>query len=526
MHRCLGIVEMVHLICTFLLLDSARGTLAALARVCRFFEGPALDVLWSEQDTLRNLLYCMPMDLVKSFEYGMAALQLLRPIVADDWDRVSAYTQRVKHLLSSPGDFHHGPQSDAMGALSASCPEDYFFPNLRTLGWAYDQNFGHIRMLLCPSLERISIVCALHDTENNLSILPTIARKCPALKKFAISVNGNTAGSSRAISSFIRTVPTIENLRIEGAAMLDWTTVFAMADPPALRILDVSALPHIIPAAPPSSTPQFLALQSVSIGSSDVLPATQFLKMFGERPLAKFEVTIRQCVSADQTEAFHIALSAALSHPTLAVLRRATRVNSYLFGNSCIRPLLCFGNLKTVSITSPLGFTIDNSIVAQMAKAWPQIEDLVIESTTRYQRPNLTLECLDAFAQHCSQLRSLRLTLDGVALPSMEAARGYQRRLTSLHVGYSDVSSDTARVSGFLRALFPSLTQIVAATPIITFHDARRLQEMFTMPMRWRAVEYELKGVPVLPSVSPRRGEIPTTRSPAELLRLLQADAE
>jgi hypothetical protein len=38
-------------------------TLASLARTCRAFEGPALDVLWREIEGLRPLLCTMPSDL-------------------------------------------------------------------------------------------------------------------------------------------------------------------------------------------------------------------------------------------------------------------------------------------------------------------------------------------------------------------------------------------------------------------------------------------------------------------------------
>jgi len=71
-HRCLLIPEILGLVCEVLREDQTTGppneqlaTLAALARTCRAFEGPALDFLWREVSGLRLLLCVMPSDLFK-----------------------------------------------------------------------------------------------------------------------------------------------------------------------------------------------------------------------------------------------------------------------------------------------------------------------------------------------------------------------------------------------------------------------------------------------------------------------------
>ena len=68
-HRCLLVPELFGLVCGVLMHDYKTGpiqrsaTLASLARTCRAFEGPALDVLWREIEGLRPLLCTMPSDL-------------------------------------------------------------------------------------------------------------------------------------------------------------------------------------------------------------------------------------------------------------------------------------------------------------------------------------------------------------------------------------------------------------------------------------------------------------------------------
>ena len=68
-HRCLLVPELFSLVCELLTHDyemrpsQRSATLASLARTCRAFEGPALDVLWREVEELRPLLCTMPSDL-------------------------------------------------------------------------------------------------------------------------------------------------------------------------------------------------------------------------------------------------------------------------------------------------------------------------------------------------------------------------------------------------------------------------------------------------------------------------------
>jgi hypothetical protein len=42
-----------------------RATMAALARTCRAFKEPALDVLWEDIEELRPLLLCLPEGLIR-----------------------------------------------------------------------------------------------------------------------------------------------------------------------------------------------------------------------------------------------------------------------------------------------------------------------------------------------------------------------------------------------------------------------------------------------------------------------------
>ncbi|KAJ7682015.1 hypothetical protein DFH06DRAFT_285473 [Mycena polygramma] len=73
MHRSLQIPEVIAMICSQLkpipwIREAGERDLAVLARTCTFFHDAGLDALWSHQDTLMNLVRCMPADLWKVLE--------------------------------------------------------------------------------------------------------------------------------------------------------------------------------------------------------------------------------------------------------------------------------------------------------------------------------------------------------------------------------------------------------------------------------------------------------------------------
>ena len=63
MHHCLNVDEILRLVAYELVASEAEGTAAALARCCKTFEEPVLDVLWETQNQLTPLLKTFPRDV-------------------------------------------------------------------------------------------------------------------------------------------------------------------------------------------------------------------------------------------------------------------------------------------------------------------------------------------------------------------------------------------------------------------------------------------------------------------------------
>ncbi|KAJ7084560.1 hypothetical protein B0H15DRAFT_783708, partial [Mycena belliarum] len=117
----------------------SRSDLAALARTCKTFCGPALDVLWRSQTSLTPILSCFPEDLWDREDdpgqitnYQTIKQALRRPVAPGDWDRPSFYLSRIRSLTIfsfPPSVFAPG----IFGILRLTCPNSSFFPNLRRL---------------------------------------------------------------------------------------------------------------------------------------------------------------------------------------------------------------------------------------------------------------------------------------------------------------------------------------------------------------------------------------------------------
>ncbi|KAI0359274.1 hypothetical protein OH77DRAFT_1395502 [Trametes cingulata] len=125
MHRCLLLPDILQRILDILLIlpradfyggyqqfQDKNPSLARLARTCRRFLEPCLDVLWRHQRTLAPLVRTLPADVYEETLYQeplkplaprFCAITLIRPLVQSDWSRFDYYAPRIKAL----GSFHN-----------------------------------------------------------------------------------------------------------------------------------------------------------------------------------------------------------------------------------------------------------------------------------------------------------------------------------------------------------------------------------------------------------------------------------
>ncbi|KAJ7809950.1 hypothetical protein B0H14DRAFT_2607672 [Mycena olivaceomarginata] len=188
-HRALTIPEMVRLICEHLEVlaephhEGSRNRrnledLAALARTCRDFENPALDILWRVQNTLANALKCLPSNLWEETlvpNDGSYCLRLTSAAQGAEWDRPLAHARRVRRLIldewSSPYAF---PDRDLLEIISSSLPQEYLFPNLRNIRLEPhdDAELSFIPLFAGPQLTDITL--SVDMSASGILLLPTL----------------------------------------------------------------------------------------------------------------------------------------------------------------------------------------------------------------------------------------------------------------------------------------------------------------------------------------------------------------
>ncbi|KAJ7775959.1 hypothetical protein DFH07DRAFT_798896 [Mycena maculata] len=444
----------------------AKRDLAALARTCTTFQRPALDKLWAHQGTFLNFLRCFPPDLFDLDDRGVVSSgrkskrkpRLLRPILATDWARPFLYARRVKDFSCQP---HSPTLLQILEAISLSMPDGSIFPSLVKLAWDHipPSEFHFIKLFLTRTVTEISFKCA---SASHLSILSTLSRSCPVLKR--VDLSGWTAipGSSASLCAFVDELLNIEFLVIGSPSM---ETLEHIGRVPTLKYLRLESLPREVELAPPVSRPLFVNLESIMLADVTFEAATRFLAMCTDPYMGSVHVTFDDDTEAGSANEFYDALAAC--HPAHISLHTlsldSSQVSAHPFHFDLLRTLFCFQGLTHISILIPVAFGLDDADVAELARSWPRLNSLYLVTHASELHPRTTLQCLRILAQHCTDLRALHIALDASAIPGCtDHGHGHvsQRTLISLEVADSPIAAPLP-VARYISGIFPNLAAIL-----------------------------------------------------------------
>ncbi|KAF7356915.1 hypothetical protein MVEN_01027400 [Mycena venus] len=234
MHPALQIGEVVEMICTQVAPYGAtcshvRRDLSRLARTSSIFLDPTLNILWRHQDSIVNLLRCMPDQLWKIEEtrpddyepdFIVLDIVLLRPITPADWERFFFYSHRVKSFSIEGQPLLETPE--VYEILGICLTGEFIFPKLQKLDWEPipSEFFHHVRLFLAPTITNLRIFI---KNTSYLSMLSTLAIKCPGLTNVTISTTFlSELDTVPVISSFVCALRHIEILsvpRLDQAAL-------------------------------------------------------------------------------------------------------------------------------------------------------------------------------------------------------------------------------------------------------------------------------------------------------------------
>ncbi|TCD62847.1 hypothetical protein EIP91_006360, partial [Steccherinum ochraceum] len=139
------------------IVDSPNGrrSLARLARTCKAFKEPALNVLWRELDSFVPLLALFPNALMKrSRRPGLGLSKTPEPA---DWERLLAYADRVRSITYNEAYNNVAPTIFAV--IEELRPKQFILPKLTALTWKAETAAGleRSRLFLNPGLQSLTI---------------------------------------------------------------------------------------------------------------------------------------------------------------------------------------------------------------------------------------------------------------------------------------------------------------------------------------------------------------------------------
>ncbi|KAJ7165690.1 hypothetical protein C8R43DRAFT_1104268 [Mycena crocata] len=520
MHRSLRIRDIIELICDSLDDDTPAKTasrFAALARTCKVFQDPALNHLWRHQNTLAHILQCLPPHLweIMVEEPGRTIVHITGTIKPKDWDRPLEYARRVRSLsLVEWVEWRILPSTNNLEVISSTLPLQYLCPNLRTLIWRSRTAAlcPYIRLFLSPKVTTAHLSFPESDS-SIVSLLPTLALSYPHLKSLRIE-GVKSADSSlvrRTESTIAMALDRIEDLgldTIDGVALQHLSRLSALKSLELYNPLDVGDLASFCDL-------RFPALRAVRLSDTTIDVATSFVTVLSDCGLESFHAETGIAASAVTMHTFYTALANHLSHTALQNLNVADEegvfqdmeappenaIADYVINGRVLSTLFCFGDLRSVFLKAPLGFDLDDTTVWDVARAWPRLQDLCLETATGLSYPpSMTLRGLRAFATHCPDLDFLSITFDTSTVPPLDNSqetRLSHDALTGLGVGVAPVP-DPGNIARFLSTLFPNIGYIT------TYNDWRwggvdaDQSDELARHSAWKQVE---KMIPVLTSI-------------------------
>ncbi|KAH7890975.1 hypothetical protein F5I97DRAFT_115675 [Phlebopus sp. FC_14] len=486
MHRCLRLEEL--LLRIFGILD--KNTLTVLARTCRAFTGPALDVLY-RSITIGALVKCLPAEVWSTTsgpDTAPSTMDIVRPLNNVDWSNFINHSTRVRHLN----------MYDTSGYIQVikmllDAPIDIdIFPNLRTLS-----------LSLLPSSDNpvdegiISLGCRfvpwiLKSTLTALVLgLPTPVLKavfdelpleeiCPFLHLLDVcaipSDGGSPAEMPESLDRAIRSLSSLHHLACHAVSSRTLQHIASLKNLHTLGLwLSENSHPVdvFLPMQEQDMVP-FGRLRNLTLRSQRIQEICTFLNTI-DWDIAQLSLAITSVLSLSSVQALFSTLPSKLRTTTLEhfqismALGDDEPVDPPVIGLESIRALFVFSRLMSLSLKLQCIIDIDNSMLARMAQAWPYLRTLVIEQHEgHFAPPNITLPGLVPLLGCCRFLETFSLPINATFVPTdpsrVPGDGVVNYRITEICVHDSPIMSP-GFVAAFLSGILPELTKIDSWLP-------------------------------------------------------------
>ncbi|OAX33880.1 hypothetical protein K503DRAFT_486684 [Rhizopogon vinicolor AM-OR11-026] len=246
--------------------QGSLGTLAALARTCKEFKEPALNILWKDIHGFGPLVLCLPEGVRGITEQGQ--LTLTRPLFSGEWKIFNSYACRIRSL------FIYSKLLDEIDGqvmkVLVSAPSPTLLPNLHSLEWWDGRDFflPLLHALLAPTIKSMKLYS--HPEEPwepsfaKSTLLISLGARCPHIQEFVCPYSCDSDEHSDAMNDTVCCWSKLIHLE---TGVLNTQALAHLTSSPSLKFLDFMSCGSVNDTKP-DSIPIFTSkLDKVSIAA-------------------------------------------------------------------------------------------------------------------------------------------------------------------------------------------------------------------------------------------------------------------
>ncbi|KAG2048342.1 hypothetical protein BDR06DRAFT_962840 [Suillus hirtellus] len=436
---------------------STQKLLAGLARTCKIFHEPAMDLLWAEIHGLEPLLGCVT---------RLHPLIYRRDTKWDHSDKPWAKGVEPLSVHEVHQFLRHSPrictldiQSEHPHLLSVIPAEAYVFPRLKSLSFS--------TIYLNHFLPRMLHQCHLLSVDEGLQSFVT---RCIALEHLCIYTpvsddDGSTTDELSLLSDRIHWCTRLVTL---SCPILDWSAWKYLSCLPTLLKLNIDQGCIDPPSLPKQDIVNLSFLNITSLSFRQLYEAADFITVMQHSQfpsLKEFDFEAHFLSSEEAEQLFH-ALSRCNACRTLEEISIVSYDNDIMGPDhdEFLTPtphLLCFTQLRTLTLISEkFPIYLDNDMLLQAMSSWPHIHTLRIKESDP--SSEVTLRGLFTALGPCPQLHTLQFAVNLAAIDIDPDAEPVQHTsLRSLDLEKSKLlAADAETIARIISAWLPCVDQV------------------------------------------------------------------